>query len=338
MAVSILGIGSVSALGSGVESLRALLSGRELPHPGQESVETPRGTVSLPVYRARLDGLDRFMQPRALRRLDQLSRMALLSAHLALEDAGLERPDPPRVGLVFGTGHGPQLTSFAFQDGLLDDANRFASPTLFVNSVHNSLASQVSIAMNIEGPCQTVTTFGQTVVVALDIARGWLDAGEVDLVLVGLGDEISPLLCYEVACQGEGHPGELRPLEFDRCSYSPGEGFICLALGARPEGSRYGSLERILSWRIGKESPPELAGIARDPVFLAAAGDRSEGRGYEALVGAGHEISGHAAWYGSMPVGLAFEVALAALTGSAVSCLACDAAGYGSLVTLSRGS
>ena len=338
MAISILGIGSVSALGSGVECLRAFLACGEAPHPGRESVETPRGMVSLPVYRARPDGLDRFIKARALRRFDQLSRMALLSAHLALEDAGAENPDPSRIGMVFGTAHGPQLTAFAFQDGLLDDANRFASPTLFANSVHNALASQVSIAMNIEGPCQTVTTFGQTVVVALEIARRWLDGGEVDLVLVGLGDEVSPLLCYEVACQIEEHPGELRPLEFDRCSYAPGEGFICLALGNRPGGSRYGSLESIHSWRIGKESPPELAAGAQDPLFLAAAGDRTEGRGYEALVGAGRDIVGHAAGYGSLHVGLGFEVALAALTNSAVSCVGCDAAGYGSLVTLARGT
>jgi 3-oxoacyl-[acyl-carrier-protein] synthase II len=331
MGVAILGVGQVSALGDGVEALRAGLCGERLPAILQQTVETPSGPVALPVYRAPLEGLSRFVQPRAVRRLDRLSRLALLSAHLALEDAGRPPVAPERLGLVFGTGHGPQATTFAFQDGLLELGDRFASPTLFSGSVHNSLASQVSIALQVEGPCQTVTCQGATTAEVLAMARSWLAGGEVDLVLAGVGDELSDPLCYAAACLRDPARPVLAPLELTACSFAPGEGCVCWLLGTEDRAARRGRIESIA---VGREVvPPKSA----EALFLAAAGDLGSADGYHRLMRQNLSTSAHAALYGSMPAGLAFEIALAALSagGGPIACAESSPGGQLSCVVVS---
>ena len=160
--VYITGMGTVSALGCGIETLRAGLDKRVLPNIVGEKIEGAHEEIDLKVYTAEVDGLDRFVPKRALRRIDRFNRMALMASFLALEDSGITITDRTRVGIVFGSGYGPLSTTFGFLDSLIEFGDKCASPTLFANSVHNALASQVSISMKIEGPSLTVTSFEAT--------------------------------------------------------------------------------------------------------------------------------------------------------------------------------
>ena len=138
MELSILGIGSVSAVGCGADSLRAALEGSVRPRVEPATVDGESGQPGLPFYSASVGDLERFVPRRALRRIDRFTRMALLASYLTLEDSGVKIEDTSRVGIVFGTSYGPLETTFRYQDTIIDDGDKGASPTLFANSVHNA--------------------------------------------------------------------------------------------------------------------------------------------------------------------------------------------------------
>ena len=186
---AILGSGVVSAAGLGAEALARAVRGEIQPTIETQEFSFAEGATTLRVACADPAALENYVPKRKLRRLDRFSRMALLAAHQAVEDAGVELADRSRVGVVLGTGYGPTATTFAFQDGLIDDGDKCASPTHFANSVHNAMASQVSIQLSLTGPCHTLTCFGDTTHSVLLTAQLWLERGMVDYVLAGVGDE-----------------------------------------------------------------------------------------------------------------------------------------------------
>jgi len=313
MALAIIGVGTVCALGCGVGALRAGLRGEARPEVEVHDIATPGGVVRLPVYMARPDGLERFMPKRSLRRVDRFARMALLASFLALEDAGIEPADRARVGIVFGSGYGPLQTTFDFQDSMIDFGDKCASPTHFANSVHNAPAAQVSMALRIEGPCQTVTCFEWTTAGVLKTAQAWLSEGVVDYVLAGVGEEYCPLRGYAAAGLGAGGDCAIAPFDFERCTYAPGEGFAAFLLrDDAVADAQYGRIEDV---RVSQDAALIKERLeTHQAVFLAACGAKQEGAAYRKITFEGLNYAAHAPLYGSMPVGLGFELAAAALS------------------------
>jgi 3-oxoacyl-[acyl-carrier-protein] synthase II len=299
MSIAILGIGPVSALGCGIASLKDGLEGTNRPAIHNHSIETATGEVSLPVYQVEIQGLDRFVPRASLRRIDRFSQMALLAANLAIEDSEAALPeDTSRVGIIFGSAYGPAQTSFRFLDGVIDFGDNCGSPTLFTNSVHNSLASLVSMSLRILGPAYTVTCFHQTAKTLFKTAELWLENGIVDRAIIGLGDEYCPVLGYAAANLVSGF-SEIRPFDGRDCTYIPGEGFVCFLLGRDSEASR-----TVLS-------SDDDGG---DYVFLAANGEREGSDGYRRLLESGRRCAAYSPLFGSMPLGIAFDIAVATLS------------------------
>jgi 3-oxoacyl-[acyl-carrier-protein] synthase II len=321
MNASILGIGPVCALGCGVRALREGLQGARRPAIERRDVDIGQGTpFPLRVFTSCADELERFLPKRALRRMDPFVRMALLSAYLAVEDAGIVFPDPDRVGVVIGSGYGPLRTTFAFQDSLIDFGDKCASPTHFANSVHNALASQVSISMNLQGPGQTVTTLGLSAAGAFLTALSWLEKDDADFVLVGAGDELCPVRAYAEArmlAEAGGRmdaDGAIRPFLFDACTYAPGEGFVTFLLGKEGAPNRYARVSRVLMGKGALEDEEEARlPDSLDLLILAANGNRAEGAAYRHLAQKARRTAAYAPFYGSMPTGDAFDIAIAAL-------------------------
>ncbi len=309
MAVSILGIGVVSALGSGVSTLRAALQGTAEPQIQNKTIETPDGPKNLPVYRALAQGLDAFVPKRALRRVDPFARMALLSSHLSIADAGITVDDPSRLGVVFGSGHGSAQTTFRFLDGIIEDGDSGASPTHFANSVHNALASQTSIFLKASGPCSTITSFTHTVSQVLFTAETWLEQGAADYVLAGFGDEYCDVLGYAAAALRSSHSKNPAPFDFNTCSFLPGEGHVTFLLARKEDEAGYGYMEQ-LGLNLSVEETNRLL-QNRPAVYLSARGQAEEGAAFKKLNLPKH-TEAHAGWFGSMPVNAAFELATAA--------------------------
>ncbi|MCC6544382.1 MAG: beta-ketoacyl synthase chain length factor [Nitrospirae bacterium] len=306
MSTRVLGIGTVSALGCGIETVKSGLEGKVSPAIEEHTIETADGEASLKVYTAAVRGLDRFVSRPAMRRMDRFIQMALLSSYLAIEDSGIILDDRTRVGIIFGSGYGPLQTTFSFLDSLIDFGDKCASPTLFANSVHNSLASHVSILLKLQGPCLTVTCFEQTTFSVMSTAINWLRDGTADYVLAGVGDEYCDVRGYATLMSGSRGSSAIRPLSFDECTYMPGEGFAAFLLGKESGDRAYCSLSRCETGRR------ELS-CDHETLFLAANGDRDTGRFYKPLAD-NRRVQAYSPLYGGMPAGNGFDIAIAALS------------------------
>lgn len=307
MNIQVLGIGTVSALGCGIETIKSGLEGKINSAIEEHKIATADGEASLKVYTAGVSGLDRFVARPALRRMDRFIQMALLSSFLAVEDSGVIIDDRTRIGIVFGSGYGPLQTTFSFLDSLIDFGDKCASPTLFANSVHNSLASHVSILLKVQGPCLTVTCFELTTFSVMSTAINYLREGTVDYVLAGVGDEYCDVRGYATHLSGSRGSSDIMPFSFDECSYLPGEGFVTFLLGKVPTDKAYCNLIRCETGRA------EISGDHKT-LFLAANGEQDTGRFYKPLEDKSRRLLAYSPLYGGMPVGNGFDIAIAALS------------------------
>ena len=310
MRMAIQGIGISGGFGCGVEELRSALRGRPV-EPQPNCIEHHGVSHSFPAYRAALEGLDDFFPKRALRRLDQYAKMTLLSACLALKDAGRFDADRSRTGVIIASGYGALQTTFDFLDSYLDFGYSCSSPTHFSNSVHNAAAAHVSMHLAIPAPSLTVTQFEMSVPSALLTARQWLAEGRVGQILFGCIDEFCRVLHY---CRqrffGAGEQGPLRPFDFTRQSAVVGEGAAFVLLTGDEEGAGYGYIDEV---RLGNHAVSPISLPPGAPVIIGADGHRDCSRWYaEALPG--REMAAYAPLYGSFPAAAGFDLAVAALS------------------------
>lgn len=311
MKTAIQGIGVVGAFGCGTSDLLgALLSGSQPVTFGPAPFLPDRS--EWPVYHAETSQLGRFIAPRKLRRMDHYTRMGLLGALLALEDAGLD-PDRERLGIIVATGHGAARTTFKYQDSIIDDGDIGSSPTLFSHSVHNAAAANISILLGIRGPSLTVSQFELSVASALLTAKMWLAEDRVDAVLFGGIDEYCDVLGYCLARRyGEGaFPRRIQPLDLELQSAIDGEGAAFFLLsGKDADDGRYGHIREV---RTGMIPEAPLAGASEEVIILGADGDKTCGSGYRKVLPPGATVAAYTPLYGSFPSSQAFDIAVAAL-------------------------
>lgn len=303
--MAIQGIGLVGGFGCGLEDFAAAFAGGAVP-----TRPAAFAGGEIPALLADTAPLARFVDKRALRRIDHFSRLALLGAHLALEDAGLPALDRTRLGLIVASGYGAVATTFAFLDTVLDGGDALASPTHFSSSVHNAAAAHVAILLGITGPNLTVSQFEMSVPSALLAAQGWLAEGRVDAVLFGGVDEACAVLRY---CWERFFPepsAVIRPFEFDRQSAVPSEGAAFFLLTAESGTARYGRISEVRQGNARVRSPV----LDAAPLYLLGAdGHRECGANYPRHLPVEARCSAYAPIYGSLPVGPAFDLAVAAL-------------------------
>jgi 3-oxoacyl-[acyl-carrier-protein] synthase II len=302
--VAIRGIGVAGGFGTGVAALRAALAGA--PAAGNAAGDAA-GCV-----RADTAALADFVDRKALRRMDTISRLSILGASLALRDAGVERADE-RMGVVLATGYGPSGTTLGFLDSFIESGDACSSPTLFSSSVHNAPAANLSTLLGVTGPNLSISQFEVSTPSALLTAALWLAEGRVDRVLVGGVDEYGPVLgyCWQ-RLFGEPDAAGCRPLETQRQTARPGEGSAFLLL-ERPAAAATGDVV-IESVRMGRIDGASAAAIPADRLLiLGADGHRRCAAAYERLVPRGSAVTSFGHLWGSFPTATAFDAAAAAL-------------------------
>lgn len=301
------GLGLVGGFGCGKSALlKALADGRVTVE------QVALRDRQLPLYQADTAPLDTYLNKRALRRIDHFSRMALLGAFQALEDAGQPDIDRARLGVVVGSGFGPLATTFKFLDTVLDDGDAFASPTAFSNSVHNAAAAHIAMQLKITGPSLTVSQFDQSLVSSLLTARQWLAEGRVDAVLLGVVDEYHPVLgyCWEHYL-GTAAATAMNPLDFTRTTAVAGEGAAFFLLQGQSSGAgRYGSIVALEMGSAERGRPQSGAG----PQILNCDGIPASGRLYRDHLNGTQAIACYTPLYGASPVSPAFDLAVGALS------------------------
>ena len=117
------------------------------------------------------------------RRANRFSKLALLAAR-ALGEIKNER-----LGLIVGTSLGPHESTSQVHNDMMDFGDANVSPTAFSHSVHNVAAAYIAQALNIHGPCLTVTDFENVAERCRELANCWLADGTCDAVLTVTLDE-----------------------------------------------------------------------------------------------------------------------------------------------------
>jgi len=132
---------------------------------------------------------------RKIRRADRFSKMSLLAAKDAFQDAKLPlQQNCEQIGIILTTQFGPHISTFSFLDNIIDYNEKEVSPTKFTHSVHNSAVSYISTILNIKGPSITVTKFTTPFLSALLIAKIWLQQKKCKHILIGYSEEYGSIM------------------------------------------------------------------------------------------------------------------------------------------------
>ena len=158
-----------------------------LPSVGLRTLSCVRSVPEAP-----LDNLREFMSPMESRRLCKLLKAAMMTSLTALRQAGVECPD----AILVGTSYGMLENSEKFLLELCREGEQGLSPTLFMQSTHNTIAGTLAIRTHCHGYNITYTQLGEAE--TLDLC--WREAerlmrlGRIHNALIGYHNEVTPAL------------------------------------------------------------------------------------------------------------------------------------------------
>lgn len=182
MSMMIEGISCFGAFGSGPVALDAALS-------GQSAAFSPEVDTS---------PLAHYVPAKALRQCDHFSRLALLGAYTAIENAKIvtssQENNFARHGIILASGYCTATPTFELIDSLESFGEAMMSPLIFAYSVQNIPAAIIAKNLGVVGPCSTVCQLEAPVSAGLILAQAWLNEGRVDRVLFGAVEEVTPTL------------------------------------------------------------------------------------------------------------------------------------------------
>ena len=147
---------------------------------GESSILSPSGE---------LEGAVReYISPGEARRMGKLMKAATITSLRALREAGVETPD----AIITATAYGMLETSEKFLFDMLENGEEALSPTLFMQSTHNTLSSAIAIRTKCHGYNVTYSQGKDSLEWALRDARRLIASGKARTVLVGCHDEATP--------------------------------------------------------------------------------------------------------------------------------------------------
>ena len=212
MRIHIIGMGVVSALGSGIDThCEALLENRAgirllglFPTVSQHPL--PVGETTLP---CEADGIPR------------THHLACLAAEQAMADA-IDAPDAVVVGVTTG---GMPTTETLLRD-------QAKEPGLYPYHATGSVAQEIARVHGCRGPVLTVSTACSSGTAAVKLAMELIRSGKAQRVLAGGADSLCRLTYYGFKALQLIDPEGARPLDVDRRGMSVGEGAGMLLLAA----------------------------------------------------------------------------------------------------------
>ncbi len=127
-----------------------------------------------------LDDIKQFLKPSEYRRMGTILRSSLLTSLRALKQSGIDMPD----AIITATSLGCWNNSEKILDNLPEPM-----PTLFMQSTHNTIGSNIAIYLKCHGYNITYTQGRDSLQRALDDAGLLIKSGRCKTVLVGLHEE-----------------------------------------------------------------------------------------------------------------------------------------------------
>ena len=235
--VAITGIGAVTPIGAGVEELwngvcRGTSAIRTISRFNTDEITSKiAGEVDF-------DPLD-FMTPKRARRLDRFSQFALISAQMALDDAGLTAAEIASDGA--GIYIGSALGGIAFGEEqhetyLRQGANR-VNPLLALAVFGGAASSNVTIEMGLTGPSLAYGNSCAAGLIAIGEAARLIADGRVPVMLAGGAEApLAPLtfgafaMIRVLSTRNDDPETASRPFDRDRDGFVIAEGGCVLLL------------------------------------------------------------------------------------------------------------
>lgn len=179
-----------------------------------------------------------YIAPMKLRRMSTLSRFALASAKLALDDGAdaLSGLEPRQKGVAMGTAFGPVETSVDYLREYVEKGASLAPPQLFAESVANAPGSHVAIEFALQGFNVTFTQRESSAMTALVYAASQILKGPERVAFVGGVEEMHEITFgvmdrIGALAHAEGsQPEASRPFDRSRNGMVLGEGGCVLLL------------------------------------------------------------------------------------------------------------
>jgi 3-oxoacyl-[acyl-carrier-protein] synthase II len=228
--VAITGLGCICAPGNTLpECMDALFRERKDPAPPRLFVSNH--TTSYPAFELSDDFMS--IEARGMPDITRTGKLALVAAHEAIENAGLDGDTlrSKRVGVCIGTTVGTTMNNEAFyRKYLRQEEPDMVNITRFLNS---NPAAIIAREFDLCGPCQTVVNACSSGTDAVGLAALWINSGLCDIVLAGGADElchvtyngfISLMITDTVPC---------KPFDKDRKGLNLGEGAAMLVLESK---------------------------------------------------------------------------------------------------------
>lgn len=137
-----------------------------------------------------LKAVSQYVKPLEARRMGRIMKASLLASLEALNVAHIEMPD----AIITATAYGCTENSEKILRQMQTEGEATVSPTLFMQSTHNTIGSNVAIRTHCHGYNITFTQGQRSLDWALRDAELLLYEGKCKSVLVGWHDELTPLL------------------------------------------------------------------------------------------------------------------------------------------------
>lgn len=137
-----------------------------------------------------LKAISQYIKPLEARRMGRIMKASLLASLQALDVAGIDCPD----AIITATAYGCTVNSEKILQAMRAEGEATVSPTLFMQSTHNTIGSNVAIRTHCHGYNITYTQGSDSLKWALLDAHMLLRSGQCKSVLVGCHDELTPLL------------------------------------------------------------------------------------------------------------------------------------------------
>jgi 3-oxoacyl-(acyl-carrier-protein) synthase len=194
MSLAIAGMGWVTPLGSGVDSVwKRLLQGHEASATTISELFSDRRYNAFRVPESAMAG---FAHPR-LRRASVISRFAAAAGLDALRDAGVKlgSQNAERTALIFAISNGGVIYTKRFYGDVVEAGPQKASPLLFPETVFNAPASHLAAILGITGASYTLVGDAAVGLLAIKMAEDLMANEALGHCLIVGTEEIDWLLC-----------------------------------------------------------------------------------------------------------------------------------------------
>jgi 3-oxoacyl-[acyl-carrier-protein] synthase II len=236
--VVITGLGTVNPLASDLSAYwQALCAGRS----GVGLIELFDTSAHSVKFAGEVKGFDPtgVMERKTARHLDRFAQFALVAAHHAVADSGLDfsKEDPFRCGVIFGSGIGGMLEFEEQHTNFMTGGPRRVSPFVVPKMIVNSASGNISIRYGLQGPNTAIATACASGAHAIADAFRAVQYGQADVIVTG-GSEagITPMgvagfiQARALSQRNDSPTTASRPFDRDRDGFVLGEGAGVLIL------------------------------------------------------------------------------------------------------------